>query len=112
MRVSSYANMGILSCYDFLPDHLIELSAVIEPHHEKTCIMLHANNNDADQPAHPSSLISAFIVRCLDSTIPTLAKYKISRLYLASVAEQTGLSLTWSPTPEDRFSRNVAQLIL
>ena len=39
-----------------------------------------------------------------------LAKYKISRLELASVAEQAGLSLTWWRTPEDRFSRDVAQL--
>ena len=31
-----------------------------------------------------------------------LAKYKISRLLLASETEQTGLSLTWSQTLEDR----------
>ena len=35
--------------------------------------MAYANNKDADQPAHPCSLISAFIVRCLDSLIPILA---------------------------------------
>ena len=33
----------------------------------------YANNKDADQPAHPCSQISAFIVRCLDSLIPILA---------------------------------------
>ena len=32
---------------------------------------------------------------CLDSIIPLLAISKISRLQLASVAEQAGLSLTW-----------------
>ena len=37
---------------------------VIEPGHEKMCLMLYANNKGADQPAHPRSLISAFIVRC------------------------------------------------
>ena len=44
--------------------------------------------------------------RCLDSIIPTLAESKISTLWLASIAEQPGLSLTWSQTPEDRFSRD------
>ena len=38
------------------------------------------NNKGADQPAHLRSLISAFVVRCLDSIIPLLAKSKISRL--------------------------------
>ena len=42
--------------------------------------MPYANNKGADQPAHPRSLISAFIVRCLISTIPILAIAKISRL--------------------------------
>ena len=35
---------------------------------------------------------------------------EISSLYLASVAAQAGLSLTWSETPEDTFCRVVAQL--
>ena len=40
----------------------------------------HANNKNADQPAHPRSLISTFVVHYLDSIIPILAKCKISRL--------------------------------
>ena len=48
----------------------------------------YANNKGADQPAHLGSLISAFVVRCLDSIIPLLAVSKISRLKLASVAEK------------------------
>ena len=36
----------------------------------------YANNKDADQPAHGRSLISAFVVHCLDSIIPILAKSK------------------------------------
>ena len=32
--------------------------------HEKMCFMSYANNKGADQPAHPRSLISAFVVRC------------------------------------------------
>ena len=33
------------------------------------CLMSYANNKGADQPAHPLSLISAFVVGCLDSII-------------------------------------------
>ena len=51
-----------------------------EPYHEKTCFMLYANNKDADQPVHPRSMISVFVVRCLDRIIPILAISKISRL--------------------------------
>ena len=65
--------------------------------------MPHANNKGADQPAHPRSLSSAFVFRYLDSIIPILAKSKISRLKLASVAAQAGLSRTWSETPKTGF---------
>ena len=51
---------------------------IFEPCREKTCLW-HANNKGADQPAHSRSLISAFVVRCLDSIIPLLALAKISR---------------------------------
>ena len=57
-----------------------------EPGREKICLMSYANNKGADQPAHPSSLISAFIVRCLDSIISLNSISEISRLLLASVA--------------------------
>ena len=65
--------------------------------------MSYENNNGADQPAHPRSLISAFVPRCLDSIIPLLAIAEISRLYLASEAEQPCLSFTWSGTPRTGF---------
>ena len=55
--------------------------------------MTYANNKDADQPAHPHSLISTFVVRCLDSIIPLVSKSEISSLYLAYVAAQAGLNL-------------------
>ena len=38
------------------------------------------NDKGADQPAHQCSLISTFVVHCLDSIIPKLAISKISRL--------------------------------
>ena len=37
------------------------------PGHAKMCLMPYANNKGADQPAHPRSLISTFVVRCLDN---------------------------------------------
>ena len=43
------------------------------PGHAKTCLMSYANNKGADQPAHPRSLISTFVVRYLDSMICILA---------------------------------------
>ena len=52
--------------------------------------MPYANNQGADQPAHPHIMISAFVVRYVDSLMPILAKFKISCLQLGSVAEQTG----------------------
>ena len=42
--------------------------------------MPYANNKGADQPAYPCSLISTFVVRCLDSIIPLLAIAEISSL--------------------------------
>ena len=41
--------------------------------HEKTCLRWLANHKGADQPAHPRSLISAFVIRLLDSNITRLA---------------------------------------
>ena len=40
-----------------------------EPRHEKSCFMPYAKNKGADQPAHPRSLISAFVVRYLNSIL-------------------------------------------
>ena len=73
--------------------------------------MPYANDKSADQPAHPLSLISTFVVHCLDSIIPLVYMLKISSLYLASVTEQVDLSLTWLETPEDRFSGDEAYLM-
>ena len=53
--------------------------------------MPYANKKSADQPAHPRSLVSAFVVHCLDSIISILAISNISRLWLASLAAQAGL---------------------
>ena len=50
----------------------------------------YANNKDADQPAHPHSLISTFIVRCLDSTNYTSTCYFQSFKTLASLCSWAG----------------------
>ena len=49
------------------------------PDHAKMCLMSYANNKGADQPAHPCTLISTLVVRCLDSMICILAISKVSR---------------------------------
>ena len=73
--------------------------------------LLYANNKGADHPAHQRSLISAFVVRCLDSIIPLASISEMPSLLLPSVDAQSGLSLTWSKISVDRFSRNEAQLL-
>ena len=50
------------------------------PGHAKMWLMPYANSKGADQPPHPRSLISTFVVRCLDSMICILAISKGSRL--------------------------------
>ena len=46
------------------------------PRREKACLWWFANNKDADQPARPRSLISAFVIRLLESIISRLATGK------------------------------------
>ena len=58
----------------------LSYSGIYEPGHEKMCLMSYANNKGADQTAHPRSLISAFVVRCLDSIISLDFIAEISRL--------------------------------
>ena len=48
------------------------------PRREKTCLRGFANNTGADQPAHPRSLISAFVIRLLESCICKLGTGEIS----------------------------------
>ena len=47
---------------------------------------------------------------CLDCIIPLVSISEISSLYLASVAAQVGLGITWSQTSEDKFSHDEAHL--
>ena len=43
-------------------------------------VLSYANNKGPDQPAHPRSLISVFVVHCLDSIISVDSIAEISRL--------------------------------
>ena len=63
--------------------------------------MPYVNNKGADQSVHLRSLISFFVVRCLDSIIPLLAITEISRSVWS--AEQAGLSHTWPQTQKTGF---------
>ena len=72
---------------------------------QENLFMPNANNKD------PSAQSDQHLYSSLLSIIYILNKSKISKLKLASVAEQAGLSLTRSKTPEDRFSCDVAYSI-
>ena len=85
--------------------------AIYGPGREKTCLLGFVNNKGADQPAHPHSLISAFVIHTLESNIFKLATGEFKIFYLLSVAEETGLSLALSETPEDRFCRIEAHIM-
>ena len=69
----------------------------------KNLFYAYANNTGADQPAHTRSLISTFVVGCLDSIIPLVSISETSSLSLAFVAAQAGLCLPWSKTPKTGF---------
>ena len=58
--------------------HITRVSVSFGPRREKTCLRGFANNTGADQPAHPRSLISTFVIRFLESTIFNLATDEIS----------------------------------
>ena len=73
------------------------------PFHDKSCLWGFASNKGADQPAHARRLISAFVIRLLESMISLFASSEISIFYLVSVAKETGLSLALSETPKTGF---------
>ena len=57
---------------------LVGNQTIIGPEREKICLQGFANNTGADQPAHPSSLISAFVIHFLEIIICYLASGEIS----------------------------------
>ena len=72
----------------------------------KSVFLPYANNKGADQPAHLHSLISAFVVCCLDSIITLVSISEIS-----SSCGCTGrFESTRLQAPKDRFSRDDAHM--
>ena len=76
---------------------------IIGPRREKICLRGFVNNTGADQPAHLRSLISAFVVRFLESNICKLTTSEISTFSLVSVAEEIDLKFALSETPKTGF---------
>ena len=70
------------------------------PRCEETFLRRFENNTGADQPVHPRSLISAFVICFLESVIRNLVTGEISIFYLVSVAKETGCKLAFSETPK------------
>ena len=98
-----------MSALNIVNNHL-KCILLYGPGHAKTCLMPYANNKGADQPAHPRSLISTFVVLCLDTMYTCyIQSFKI----LASFCSLAGwFDLTWSKIPEDTFSRDVAHIYM
>ena len=77
--------------------------------HEKLVLMC-MNNKGADQPVHPASLISNFVIQFLESR--SLATCKNSIFLLVSVAMQTGLRLTLSQTQKSQMGLDMRKPVL
>ena len=76
-----------------LQRELLRLSGI---HYGKNCFFFcHMRTKKAQ--------ISAYVVCCLDSIIHIVSISEISSLYLASLAAQAGLCLTWSQSLKTLF---------
>ena len=98
---------GYCSESDFIPVFcmIMWISLTILSHVTRKPVLPYANSKGEDQPAHPHSLISSFVIHRLDNIIPLLAVAGISSL--CSWADRFESYVV--ANPEDRFSRNEAQ---
>ena len=78
---------------------------------EKKLSSVICNNKGADQPAHPHSLISNFVI-CFLKAISRLATNETSIFLLACKAEETGLRLTLSETQKTGFLASWPRIFL
>ena len=69
------------------------------------------NNKGEYQPAHPPSLISAFVICFMESMMCRLATNEIS-VWLVPVAEQVGLNHTKCKTPKTGFFSCLGPLMI
>ena len=60
-------------CFSFVCFFLKDSGSSFGPGHAKMCLMPYANNKVSDQPAHLHSLISTFVIRCLDGIISVVS---------------------------------------
>ena len=75
--VHPWINPGVI-WYGCASQFFLNLPQSNGPHHEKPYLRGFGNNTDADQPAHPHGLFSAFVIRFLESTVCKLATGEIS----------------------------------
>ena len=69
---------SLFTCTGFLSAQNLIIMKIFGPRCEKTCLREFANNTGADQPAHPCSLISAFVIHLVESIISILVSSEIS----------------------------------
>ena len=81
---------------------MLEFKRSYGPRRKKTCLWGFGNKG-ADEPAHPRSLISAFVIHLSRNIISRLATSEISIFKLVSVAEETGLKLALTETRKTGF---------
>ena len=80
------------------------------PGPEKTCLLGFANNTGTDQPAHPRSLISAFVISFLESIIYKLATGEISYFLASLCSRGDWFETSFVQHPEDRLSHDKAHI--
>ena len=69
----------VLNFSSYIVRHkILQFENILEPRRAKNCPRGFANKTGADQPAHPRSLISAFVIRLLESFISRLATSQFS----------------------------------
>ena len=74
-------------------------------------LMLYATNKGADQSVHPHSLISTFVVHCLDTRSIKSSFYTCNFMTLASFCSWAGQFESYLvANPDDRFSRDEAHI--
>ena len=85
------------------PPNGLKVGLLYEPRHDKNCFC-HMQTTKAQISLSIRTVWSASLfVHCMDSIIPLVSISEISSLYLASLAAQAGLCLTWSQTPKTVF---------
>ena len=76
---------------------------IYRPQREKTCLRGSVNKKGADQLMHPHIQISAFVIHAFVIHLQVIT----NEISLFAVAEETGLSLAFSKTPNTRFAASM-----